>query len=331
MRTRRDFLSVLLGAATAWPRVAEAQQAGRAARIGFLGVSLNAPGTAAVYHHFLDELRDSGFRQGENLAVEYRRSDDPRGIFAAAAELMRSQLDLIVAQGPEASLQAVVGASHCIPIVVQAINYDPVARGARGYIESIGRPGGNITGLFYRQAELAAKKVELLRQTFPGRHRLAILWDALVAEEFSAAEQAANSLDLEAVALKLENQPYDFEAAFQSLAQRGAEMLLVLSSPLFAEFRTRLTELAIRHHLPSMFIFKSYVEAGGLMTYTVNQVAMYRRTAAYVARILKGAKPADLPVEQPSKFELVINLKTAKALGLTIPDKILAFADEVIE
>jgi putative tryptophan/tyrosine transport system substrate-binding protein len=185
--------------------------------------------------------------------------------------------------------------------------------------------------LFYRQAELAAKKVELLTQAFPERTRLGILWDALVAEEFSAAEHAANSLHLELRALKLENPPYDFPAAFRTLARDGAQMLLVLSSPLFAESRVALARLAIEHHLPSMFIFKSYVEVGALMTYSVDQAAMYRRTGAYVARILKGAKPADLPVEQPTKFELVINLKTAKALGLTIPDKIMALADEFIE
>jgi putative ABC transport system substrate-binding protein len=302
--TRRYFLSCLGGAAVAWPLPARAQQsASKAVRIGFLGVSLDAPGTAALYQHFLDELLENGFSEGQNLIVEYRRSDDPRGIFVAAAELMRLQVDLIVAQGPEVALQDVVGAS----------------------------PGGNITGLFYRQAELAAKKVELLTQAFPERTRLAILWDALVAEEFSAAEHAAELVHLQLRALKLENPPYDFAAALRTLVRDGAQMLLVLSSPLFAESRARLANLAIEHRLPSMFIFKSYVEAGGLMTYSVDQATMYRRTGAYVARILKGAKPADLPVEQPTKFEFVINLKTAKALGLVIPDNILALADQVIE
>jgi putative ABC transport system substrate-binding protein len=254
--------------------------------------------------------------------------DDPRGTFVAAAELMRAQVDLIVAQGPEVALQAVVGASRSIPIVLQAINYDPIER---GYVASLARPGGNITGLFFRQAELAAKKVELLAQAFPERTRLGILWDALTADEFSAAERAAKSLHLELRPLKLETAPYDFTAAFRAIAQDGAQMLLVLSSPFFAEHRRQLAELAIEHRLPSMFLFKSYVEAGGLMAYGVDQAAMYRRTGAYVAKILKGTKPADLPVKQPTKFELVINLKTAKMLGLTIPDKILARADEVIE
>jgi putative ABC transport system substrate-binding protein len=324
---RREFIT-LLGGAAAWPIAARAQSHAKAVLIGFLGVSLDAPGTAASYQTFLDELRENGFSKGQNLIVEYRRSDDPRGIFVAAAELMHTQPDLIVAQGPEAALQAVVGASRCVPIVLQAINYDPIER---GYVESIARPGGNITGLFYRQAELAAKKVELLNQAFPERTQLAVLWDAFVAEEFSAAERAANSLHLQLRALKLESPPYDFAAAFRTLAQDGAQMLLVLSSPLFAEHRAQLAELAIQHRLPTMFIFKSYVDVGGLMSYGVDQVTMYRRTAIFVAKILNGTRPSDMPVEQPTKFQLVVNLKTANALGVKLPTAILLRADEVIE
>jgi ABC-type uncharacterized transport system substrate-binding protein len=178
---------------------------------------------------------------------------------------------------------------------------------------------------------LAAKKVELLTQAFPERTRLAILWDVLTADEFSAAERAAQSLHLELRPLKLENPPYDFAAAFRTVAQGSAQMLLVLSSPFFAEYRRQITELAIQHRLPAMFLFKSYVQVGGLMSYGVDQAAMYRRTAAYVAKILKGAKPADLPVEQATKFEMVVNLKTAKALGVELPTSILLRADEVIE
>src|SRR5262249_51001386 len=266
---RRTFIT-LLGGTVAWPLAANAQQTGKVVRLGFLGASLNAPATAGLFQQFLDELRDSGFSEGQNLIVEHRRVDDPRGTFVAAAELMRAQVDLIVAQGPEVALQAVVGASRSIPIVLQAINYDPIER---GYVASLARPGGNITGLFFRQAELAAKKVELLAQAFPERTRLGILWDALTADEFSAAERAAKSLNLELRALKLETAPYDFAAAFQAIAQGGAQILLVLSSPFFAEHRRQLAELAIQHRLPSMFIFKSYVEAGGLMAYGVDQAA----------------------------------------------------------
>ncbi|HEV2551135.1 MAG TPA: ABC transporter substrate-binding protein, partial [Stellaceae bacterium] len=322
---RRMLILALAGGAL-WAPPARAQQADKVFRIGFLGV-IGAPDTEVGYRQFLDELRVNGFTEGQNLVVENRRVDDPRGPLGVGAELTRLPLDVIVAQGPELALKAVIGAGAAIPIVLQAINYDPIER---GYVASLARPGGNITGLFFREPELAAKKVELLAQAFPGRRRLAVLWDALVEDEFSAAEQAAKALTLELHTLKLENPPYDFEAAFHNLAGSGAQMLLVLSSPFFAQYRRQLAELALAHRLPSMFRFKSYVVEGGLMAYGVDTVAMYRRTGDFVAKILKGAKPADLPIEQATKFELIINLKTAKALGLEIPPLFLARADEVI-
>jgi putative tryptophan/tyrosine transport system substrate-binding protein len=325
---RRDFITFVGGAAASWPVAARAQQPGKVFRIGFLGVSRDALGTAANYQAFSDELRENGFSEGQNLIIEYRWSDDQRGVSVAGAELLRANLDLIVTQGSEAALKAVIDASRPIPIVVQAINYDPIAR---GYVASLARPGGNITGLFYQQAELAAKKVELLTQAVPGRTSLGILWDALVTDELEAAQRAAKALRLEFHALKLENPPYNFTAAFQTIAQTGAQMLLVLSSPLFALYRRQIAELTIEHRLPTMFTFKTYVAAGGLMSYGVDTLVMHRRTAEFVAKILKGAKPADLPVEQPTKFELAINLKTAKALSVTLPQNMLVAADEVIE
>jgi ABC-type uncharacterized transport system substrate-binding protein len=325
---RREFIKVIAGSAAVWSLAARAQQSGKLFRIGFLGISRDALGMDTQYKEFLVGLREKGFSEGQNLIIEYRRTDDPRGISVAGAELLHAQLDLIVAQGPEAALRAVIDANRSTPIVLQAINYDPIAR---GYVASLARPGGNITGLFYRQAELAAKKLELLAQAFPDRTRVGILWDALVTDEFGAAKHAAKSLQLEVHALKLENPPYDFTAAFRTIAQAGAQMLLVLSSPLFALYRREVAELAIEHRLPSMFIFRSYVYAGGLMSYGVDQLAMFRRTADFVAKILNGAKPTDLPLEQPTKFEFVINLKTAKALDLKLPPGLVARADEVVE
>ena len=204
---RREFIAFLGGATVAWPFAAWAQQPGKMFRIGFLGVSRDAPGTAANYKAFSDELRENGFREGQNLAIEYRWSDDPRGISVAGAELRRAHLDVIVAQGPEAALKAVIDASRPIPIVLQVVNYDPIAR---GYVTSLARPGGNITGLFYQQAELAAKKVELLTQAVPGRTRLGILWDSLVTDEFEVAQRAAKALRLELHAVKLENPALQF-------------------------------------------------------------------------------------------------------------------------
>jgi putative tryptophan/tyrosine transport system substrate-binding protein len=324
---RREFMT-LIGGAAAWPLAAHGQQAGKVIRIGFIGASLNSSAMAAQYQAFLTELHELGFSEGRNIVIDYRRLDDPRGPFAVAAELMRLQVDLIVATGPEVALQAVVGASRSIPIVIMAVQYDPIER---GYVSSLARPGGNITGVFYRQPELAAKQLELLTQTFPEKSRLAVLYDTNSADQFSAAEEAARSMPLELRPLKLEKPPYDFGAAFQTMAQGGAQMVLVLSSPFFVERRPEVAALAIEHRLPTMFVFKSYVEAGGLMSYGVEQLAMYRRIGLYVAKILNGTKPADLPVEQPTKFELIVNLKTAKAIGIELPTSILLRADEVIE
>jgi putative ABC transport system substrate-binding protein len=233
-----------------------------------------------------------------------------------------------VAAGPELTLQAAVAASTTVPIVVWAINYDPIAR---GFMKSLSRPDGNITGLVSLQTELAAKQVELLTQAFPERTRLAILWDVLSADQFAAAEHQARSQRLNVQSLKLENPPYNFDAAFRGLSVGSAQMLLVLSSPFFSDSRAPIAELAIQQRLPTMFIFKSYVQAGGLISYGIDPSASFRKVGLYVAKILNGAKPADLPVEQATKFELTINLKTAKAIGVDLSTSILLRADEVIE
>jgi len=209
-----------------------------------------------------------------------------------------------------------------------AVNFDPLAR---GYITSLTRPGGNITGLVFQQLELAQKQVELLTQAFPEKTQLAILFDGQSADQFGAAERAAKALNLQVQAIRLENPPYDVEGAFRGAISGGAQMVLVLSSPLFLPQRNRIAELASAHRLPSMFIAKHWVEAGGLMAYGADFPLMFRRAADYAAKILKGAKPADLPVEQATKFELIVNLRTAKALGIELPTGVLLRANEVIE
>jgi putative ABC transport system substrate-binding protein len=324
---RRAFIT-LLGGAAAWPVAARAQQVRMGGRIGLLGPSLSNPFPSTLYRAFLAQLRELGFSEGQNLVAEYQAMDDARGPFVATIELMRSQPDLAVALGPEVVLQALVGASGNVPIVFIAINYDPIAR---GYVTSLARPGGNITGVFFRQLELAGKQVELLAQAFPDRPRMAVFFDGLSADQFSAAERTATSLNLHIQALRLENPPYDFEAAFQNAKAGTAQVVLVLSSPFFIPHTARIGELAIEHRLPTMFIQKDYVRVGGLMSYGVDFVLMYRRAADYVAKILKGAKAGDLPVEQATKFEMAINLKTAKAIGIELPTSILLRADEVIE
>ena len=209
-----------------------------------------------------------------------------------------------------------------------ANSFDPIAR---GYVASLARPGGNITGLFYRQPELAQKRVELLAEAFPARRRLAVLWDATSSETVAAAEQTARTLNLQVHSTKLERPPYDFDAAFQDMASANPQMLLVASSRFFGLHGARIAELSINHRLPTMFGFSAYARSGGLMSYGPNTIEPYRRAAEYVHRILKGEKPADLPVQAGTRYELIINLNTAKALGITIPDKLLALADEVVE
>jgi putative ABC transport system substrate-binding protein len=235
---------------------------------------------------------------------------------------------VIVASGSELPLQAAVAASSSIPVVMLANNFDPIAR---GYVASLARPGGNITGLFYRQPELAQKRVELLSEAFPTRMRLAVLWDASSSETVAAAEQTAKALNLQVHSAKLDRPPYDFEAAFQSMAGANPQMLLVASSRFFALHGARIAELSIKHRLPAMFNFSAYTRAGGLMSYGVDPVPLWRRAASFVVKILRGAKPTDLPVEQATTFELALNLKTAKALGVELPTSMLLRADEVIE
>jgi putative ABC transport system substrate-binding protein len=326
---RRQIITLLGGAAVAWPLAARAQQARTVARVGVLGPNLSNPYPSTLYQAILAKLRESGFSEGQNLAADYQAVDDPRGPFVAAIDLMRPRPDVVVAFGPEVALQALAAATGFIPVVVMAVNFDPIAR---GYVTSLARPGGNITGVVYRQLELAAKQVELLAQAFPDRPRMAVFFDALSADQFSAAERSATSLQFQVQALRLENPPYDFEAAFRSAKAGAAQVALVLSSPFFIPHTVRIGELAIEHRLPTMFIQKDYVRAGGgLMSYGVDMVLMAGRVGDYVAKILKGAKAGDLPIEQATKFEFVVNLKTARAIGIELPTGILLRADEVIE
>jgi putative tryptophan/tyrosine transport system substrate-binding protein len=328
MMGRREF-TLLLGGAAAWPLVARAQEAGRFARVGVLGPGLDNPVTGPGYQAFLSELRKLGFTEGQNVIVEYRRTDEglPKA-FTGANELVAAKSDVLVANGPEIALQAATAARPAVPIVMLANNYDPFAR---GYVKSLAQPGGNVTGLFYRQPELAVKQLELMVEAFPERRRVAVLLDSSSADQVSQIERAVPSMRLSLRSLKLENPPYDFDTAFRTIVQGEAQMVHVLSSPAFTPQRAHIAELAIEHRLPTMFIFRHYVEVGGLMSYGVDTHPMWRRAASYVAKILRGAKPADLPVEQAANFEFAVNLKTAKSIGITLPTSILLRADEVFE
>jgi putative ABC transport system substrate-binding protein len=326
---RREFIGLIGSATVAWPLTARAQQAQQVARIGFLGPAPENPLLAATYPVFRAELHKLGFTEGQNLTIEYRRMDEGASkAFAGATELIRANVDLVVAFGPELALKAAIAASQTVPIVMIAVNFDPMAS---GYVRDIARPERNITGLVSRAPELAAKQLGLLMEAFPDVKPIAALWEQASAEQFDAAQRAAQSMHIELRSHKVENLPFDFDAAFRAIAQDGSRMVLVLSGPTFAAQRVHIADLAMRYRLPTMFTFKYYVEAGGLMSYGVDTVPIMRRAASFVAKILRGAKPSDLPVEQPTNFEFALNLKTAKAIGVSVPTSILLRADEVIE
>jgi putative ABC transport system substrate-binding protein len=325
---RRDFIT-LFGGAAAWPLTARAQSLDKIPRVGFFGADRSGPLAAASYQAFLDEMQIHGFNDGKNVIVDFRRLEqDLPALSADVTELVRLNVNVLVTQGTETALQAALGATRTLPIVMIATNFDPFAR---GYVKSLARPGSNVTGLFLRQQELAEKQTELLLEAFPDRVRLGILWDSISAGQFTTAERRAKTFGLQVHSLKLDNPPYDFDAAFRTLAEGSPQMLLVLSSPHFTTSRSQIAELAVTYRLPTMFVFKTYVEAGGLLSYGADYIAMHRQAATQVVKILKGVKPGDIPIEQPNRFEFVVNLKTAKAIGLELPTSTLLRADEVIE
>jgi putative tryptophan/tyrosine transport system substrate-binding protein len=324
---RRDFIK-LAGGITTWPLAAQAQDIGRVYRIGFFGPAQVSPPPIQMYRAFLAQMSELGFHEGKNLHVEFRTLEDTRGVSINADELVRARPDLIVVSGPAIALQSVVSKSEAIPIVVIAINFDPIAG---GYVKSLSRPGGNITGVVFQQLELAQKQVELLTQAFPGRTRLTILFEAQSLDQLGPAERIAKSLNLQVQSIKIDPPTYDFDGALRNATADGAQMVLALSGPGWSQHRSRIAELAIRHRLPMMFIASHYTEAGGLISYGVDFPVMFSKAAEYTAKILKGEKAADLPIEQATKFNLVVNLKTAKEMGIKLPESILLRADRLIE
>jgi ABC-type uncharacterized transport system substrate-binding protein len=308
------------------PLAARAQSPGQVYRIGFLSTD---PPLAHLWEALLDGLRERGYREGQNLVFERRFSEGHAERFPElAAELVRLRVNCIIVTTTPAALAA-KHATQTIPIVMTAA-IDPVGA---GLVVSLARPGGNITGLSAVGPELSEKRLELLKEVVPGITRVAVLWNA--ANPANAAVWHETQAAARALSLRLHSQevggPQDLEGAFALTAQARPDALLVVGDALLAMHRPQIVEFATQQHLPSVLTGREWVVAGGLMSYGSSQRDRFRRAADYVDRILKGSKPADLPVEQPMKFELVINLKTAKALGLTIPPHILFRADEVIK
>jgi putative ABC transport system substrate-binding protein len=327
---RRDTVLALLALGAA-PLAAEAQQAAKVARIGYL--SPNLASSPHLRDAFVQGLRDLGYVEGRNVVIEYRDAEAKlERLPALAAELVALKVDVIFVGGGTRVTLAAMQATKTIPIVFTGVG-DPVES---GLVTSLARPGGNVTGLSSLGPELVGKRLELLKQAVPGVDRVAVLWlpgalgERTDKDMLTGADVAARALGVRLQFVEARG-PDEFARAFSDMSSARAGALTVLPSNRFLREHRRLVDLAAENRLPAVYTSREFVDAGGLMSYGANSVDLHRRAATYVDKILKGAKPGDLPVEQPRKFELVINLKAAKALGLTIPPSLLQRADQVIE
>ena len=326
---RREFLGVLGGAAATWPLVARAQQGERMRRIGVLsGAAMDTPDLQVRLAAFQQVLQQLGWTDGRNLQIDYRwgagNADDIRKY---AAELAALAPDVILATGP--TVEQVLQATRTVPIVFVLV-LDPVGS---GFVESLSRPGDNATGFMLFEYSLSAKWLELLKQIAPGVTRAAVLRDPATTTgvgQFAVIQSVASSVGVEVIPVSLRDAG-EVERAVTAFARSSNGGLIITASPLTGTHRDLVITLAAQHKLPAVYNNRSFVDAGGLTSYGANLVDQYRQAAGYVSRILKGEKPADMPVQAPTKYELAINLKTAKALGLTVPPSVLTRADEVIE
>ena len=331
MMNRRAFIGTLAGGLLTAPLTAEGQPATKVARIGYLAANLAA--NRHLHEAFLQGLRDLGYVEGRNVVIEHRSAEGKlvERLPALAAELVALKVDVILAGATPAALAA-KQATRTLPIVFAAAG-DPVGS---GLVTSLARPGGNVTGSSLLAPELVGKCLEQLKQAVPGVSRVAVLWqpgafpERLEQDILKGAEVAARALGVRPQFVEA-REPADFDRAFSDMTRARAGALTVLASTMLTNERRRLVDLAAKNRLPAVYPWREAVDAGGLMSYGANIPDLFRRAATYVDKIFRGAKPGDLPIEQPTKFELVINLKTAKALGLTIPPSLLSRADEIIQ
>jgi putative ABC transport system substrate-binding protein len=323
---RRDFITLLGGTAAAWPVAARAQQASKVYRLGILTITSDLP---PLWDGLFQGLREHGYVEGQNLIIERRYSEGRSERWPeAAAELVALGVDAIVLDTTPAALAA-KKATSTIPIIIPTA-FDPVGAGLAA---SLARPGGNVTGFGLLVPEVSAKGLTLLKEAIPDLARVAVLLNAANPANaliWRDVETTARATGLVLYPQEV-REPDDFEASIAAITKDRPEGLLVLVDALLYRFKTQILNFTARNHLPAVFQFREFVELGGLMSYGPNLPDVFHRAAGYVDRILKGANPADLPIEQPTKFEFVINLKTAKALGLTVPLTLLTFADDVIE
>jgi ABC-type uncharacterized transport system substrate-binding protein len=322
---RREFITLLGGAAATWPLVARAQQPTKMLRVGTVA---GTPKSSPQWVAFERRMGELGYQEGKNFSFDFLQAASADEYELLYRKLTANAPDVILAIGPEIGLKSALATTRTLPIVMIAIDYDPLAR---GYVTSLARPSGNVTGVVFQQIELAAKRIQLIKDSFSDRPAATMFWDQLSADQWEAARSTAGMLDLQLFGIELRELPYDYEAALRKAPPDHRGLLIVPTSPSFFRDRARLADFALQHRLLSMFVFREWVDAGGLLCYGPSITALFGRVAEFVDRIARGAQPANLPIEQPTKFEMVVNLKTAKAIGIELPTAILLRADEVIE
>ena len=321
---RREFITLLGGAAAALPVTARAQSAGML-RVGMVAAQ---PKSSPPHEAFLQGLAELGYQQGKNLTFEFIQATNTEDYARGNRELVSRSVSVLMAAGTEIALKSALATTDALPIVMLAIDYDPIAL---GYVTSLARPTGNVTGIFLQQIELTTKRLQVVKDVFPELRAATVFWDWISADQFRAVQSAALAIGVQLFGSELREQPYDYETALEQAPSDYRAWLFVMTSPFLFRDRARLAEFALRHRAASVFAFREWVDAGGLLSYGPSINGMYRRAADYVDRIARGAKPSDLPIEQPTKFEFVVNLKTAKEIGLATPTALLLRADEVIE
>jgi putative ABC transport system substrate-binding protein len=320
---RREFIA-LLGSAATWPIAARAQPQ-KTLRIGMASVlPRNNPTTDA----FLKRLRALGYDEEHNLAFEYVKVPSAAEYPDGMKEVVRRHVDIIIAQGPEEILKAAMAATNTTPIVMIAIDFDPFAR---GYVTSLAHPSGNVTGIFFQQIELSAKRLEIAKELIPGLQSAGVFWDVSSADQFQSLKNAGQKLGINLFAVEMSDPPYNYEAAWEQVPAVSRRMLILPTSGTFLRDRQQIADFTVERRIPAMFVFREWVDAGGLVSYGASLTGLFGSAAEYVDKLAKGTAPSNLPIEQPTKFELVLNLKTAKKIGLTIPEATLLRADEVIE
>jgi putative tryptophan/tyrosine transport system substrate-binding protein len=321
---RREFIT-LLGGTAAWPLAAHAQQSPMPV-IGF--TVAGTPRSSPQWVAFERRMAELGYQEGRNFSFDFLQAASADEYEALYRKLAARGPDVILAIGTEIGLKSALAVTRTVPIVMIAIDYDPFAR---GYVTSLARPSGNLTGIVFQQIELAAKRIQLIKDSFPDRLAATMFWDKFSADQWEAARSTAVKLGLQLSGIELREPLYDYEAALDQAPLDHRGMLIVPTSPSLFHDRARLADFALRHRILSMFVFREWVDAGGLLCYGPSITALFGRVAEFVDRMARGAKPADLPIEQPTRFEMVVNLKTAKAIGIELPTAILLRADEVIE